>query len=46
MSKNSQVKNFKICLYRMGDHVDISRGPMIANTNQLGFYEVTAVRKF
>ncbi|KHJ41792.1 TGS domain protein [Trichuris suis] len=33
----------KIPLYRMGDHVDISRGPMISSTAQLGFYNVTAV---
>ncbi|KFD48988.1 hypothetical protein M514_10140 [Trichuris suis] len=32
----------KIPLYRMGDHVDISRGPMISSTAQLGFYNVTA----
>ncbi|CDW54000.1 39S ribosomal protein L39, mitochondrial [Trichuris trichiura] len=32
----------KIPLYRVGDHVDISRGPMISSTAQLGFYNVTA----
>lgn len=33
-----------LTLYRVGDHIDISRGPMIANTNFVGRLDVTAVR--
>ena len=32
-----------ITLYRIGDFVDISKGPMMANTNQLGRITVAAV---
>lgn len=32
----------KVTVYRMGDHVDITSGPLISNTNQLGRFSVTA----
>lgn len=32
-----------ITLYRIGDFVDISKGPMMANTNQLGRVTVAAL---
>ncbi|XP_012283942.1 39S ribosomal protein L39, mitochondrial isoform X2 [Orussus abietinus] len=34
-----------ITLYRIGDHIDISRGPMVGNTNLVGRATVTAVHK-
>lgn len=33
----------KITLYRIGDHIDISKGPMIGNTNLIGRCTITAV---
>jgi len=33
----------KVTLYRLGDHVDISRGPLMSTTQQLGRFSVTAV---
>ncbi|KRZ41883.1 39S ribosomal protein L39, mitochondrial [Trichinella pseudospiralis] len=49
--KLEQIKNMakkggecgKFSVYRMGDHVDISKGPMISSTAQLGLYNVTAI---
>lgn len=35
----------KVILYRVGDHIDISRGPMLANSNFVGRTTVTAVHK-
>lgn len=35
----------KIVLYRMGSHIDISRGPLIADTSLVGRCTVTAVHK-
>lgn len=35
----------RVVLYRVGEHIDISRGPMLANTNFLGRTSVTAVHK-
>lgn len=32
-----------VTLYKMGDHIDISRGPMIAGTNLCWRFNVTAV---
>ncbi|CAL1526483.1 unnamed protein product [Lymnaea stagnalis] len=32
-----------VTMYRMGDHIDISAGPMIANTSQIGRYSITAI---
>lgn len=34
-----------ITLYRIGDHIDISRGPMVGNTNIVGRATVAAVHK-
>ncbi|KRZ60003.1 39S ribosomal protein L39, mitochondrial [Trichinella nativa] len=49
--KLEQIKNMAnkgdgcgtFSVYRMGDHVDISKGPMISSTAQLGLYSVTAI---
>lgn len=35
----------KITLFKAGTHVDISRGPMVANTNQFGRVSITNVLK-
>lgn len=32
-----------ISLYRLSDHVDIARGPLIASTKLLGRFSITAV---
>lgn len=32
-----------VTVYRLGDHVDISRGPLISNTRLVGRFNVTAV---
>lgn len=32
-----------VTVYRLGDHVDITRGPLISTTQQLGRFSVTAV---
>ncbi|XP_069687394.1 large ribosomal subunit protein mL39 [Periplaneta americana] len=42
-SQMSQGKS--VVLYRVGDHIDLSRGPMIGNTNLVGRCTVTAVHK-
>lgn len=34
-----------VTLYRVGDHIDMSGGPMIANVGQIGRASVTAVYK-
>jgi len=34
-----------VTLYRVGDHIDISRGPMISSTSHIGRFTVTAVHK-
>lgn len=34
-----------VTVYRVGEHVDISRGPMIASTSHLGRFDITAVHK-
>jgi hypothetical protein len=39
----TNVSDNKIILYRMGTHVDISRGPLISNTDIIGRCTVTAV---
>ena len=38
-------KNNVIVLYRIGDHIDISKGPMVGNTGIIGRCTVTAVHK-
>ncbi|XP_037873852.1 large ribosomal subunit protein mL39 [Bombyx mori] len=48
--KSKQIPNIaktngKVILYRAGNHVDISRGPLISNTAQIGRLAVTAVHK-
>ncbi len=42
-SQNSESSNKKITLYKLGDYVDISKGPMISNTNLIGRFEVTGL---
>ncbi|XP_014606969.1 PREDICTED: 39S ribosomal protein L39, mitochondrial [Polistes canadensis] len=37
--------NNKVTLYRIGDHIDISKGPMIGNTKMIGRCTVSAVHK-
>jgi len=32
-----------VTLYRMGDHIDVARGPLIGNTAHVGRFNVTAV---
>lgn len=41
----AQQNNGRIVLYRLGHHIDISCGPMIASTNFLGKCTVVAVHK-
>ena len=46
--KSSQLAGFtsdKVTLYRVGDHIDVSIGPMIANTGVIGRVAVTAVHQ-
>ncbi|KAI4501800.1 hypothetical protein M0802_003135 [Mischocyttarus mexicanus] len=37
--------NNKVTLYRIGDHIDISKGPMVGNTNLIGRCTVAAIYK-
>lgn len=37
--------NNKITLYRIGNHIDISKGPMVGNTSLVGRCTITAVHK-
>ncbi|XP_057330603.1 39S ribosomal protein L39, mitochondrial [Microplitis mediator] len=37
--------NEKVTLYRMGEHVDISKGPMVGNSNIVGRFTMTAIHK-
>ncbi|XP_030031113.2 39S ribosomal protein L39, mitochondrial [Manduca sexta] len=37
--------NGKVTVYRVGDHVDISKGPLISNTSQIGRASITSVHK-
>ncbi|PSN55985.1 39S ribosomal protein L39 [Blattella germanica] len=40
----SQISEGKsVILYRVGDHIDLSRGPMVADTSFLGRCTITAV---
>lgn len=41
----AQQNNGQIILYRVGKHIDISRGPMIASTSFLGKCTIAAVHK-
>lgn len=49
--KSSQIpdiaeqSNGIVTVYRVGHHIDISRGPMIANTNILGRCSITSVHQ-
>lgn len=36
----------KVTVYRMGDHVDITAGPLISSTSLIGRFTVTAVSAF
>ncbi|KYN08715.1 39S ribosomal protein L39, mitochondrial [Cyphomyrmex costatus] len=37
--------NDRLTLYRMGDHVDISKGPMVSNSDLIGRVTVSAIHK-
>ncbi|XP_018308463.1 39S ribosomal protein L39, mitochondrial isoform X1 [Mycetomoellerius zeteki] len=37
--------NDKVMLYRMGDHVDISKGPMVGNSGLVGRVTVSAIHR-
>jgi large subunit ribosomal protein L39 len=37
--------NNRVTLYRLGDHVDISKGPMVGNSSLIGRVTVSAVHK-
>ncbi|EDW26252.1 GL25954 [Drosophila persimilis] len=41
----AQQSNGRVTLYRLGDHIDISRGPMVASTHFLGKCTVGAAHK-
>ncbi|XP_076761452.1 mitochondrial ribosomal protein L39 [Xylocopa sonorina] len=41
----AKSNNNKITLYRIGDHVDISKGPMIGNSSLIGRCTIAAVHK-
>ncbi|VVC39856.1 Beta-grasp domain,Threonyl/alanyl tRNA synthetase, class II-like, putative editing domain,TGS [Cinara cedri] len=50
--KKEQIPNIvqqsvdkKVILYRIGDHIDISRGPMLGNTDLLGRCTIAAVHR-
>lgn len=43
IAKNSD--NDRVTLYRLGDHVDISKGPMVSNSGLMGRVTVSAVHK-
>jgi large subunit ribosomal protein L39 len=42
---NRSESGSKVAVYRMGDHVDITAGPLISSTGQLGRFTVTAVSR-
>uniref|UniRef100_T1J674 Solute carrier family 12 member 9 n=1 Tax=Strigamia maritima TaxID=126957 RepID=T1J674_STRMM len=44
IAEKSKTKN-KVTLYRVDDHIDISRGPMIGNVNQINNFTVCATHK-
>lgn len=37
------ISDKKVTLYRIGNHIDISKGPMIGNTDLLGRCTITSV---
>ncbi|CAK9823519.1 39S ribosomal protein L39, mitochondrial [Anthophora retusa] len=41
----AKCNNNKITLYRIGDHVDISKGPMVGNSSLIGRCTIAAVHK-
>lgn len=41
----SSQSNGIVTLYRVGDHIDISRGPMISNTSFVGRNKIAAAHK-
>lgn len=49
--KSNQIPNIakrnngRLLLYRVGDHIDISKGPMIANTDQIGRCTISAIHQ-
>ncbi|XP_011337980.2 39S ribosomal protein L39, mitochondrial [Ooceraea biroi] len=43
IAKNSN--NNRVTLYRLGDHIDISKGPMVGNSGVIGRVSMSAVHK-
>ncbi|VDO94191.1 unnamed protein product, partial [Soboliphyme baturini] len=43
IERSSLTEDGRIPLYRFGDHIDVSRGPMVSHTQQLGYYEICSV---
>ena len=41
-SQDTESKK-KVSLYKVGEYVDISKGPMIANTSLIGRFELTGI---
>ena len=39
----SSEEGDKVTIYRTGDHIDITRGPLISTTGQIGRFNVAAV---
>jgi len=37
--------NNKVTLYRLGEHIDISKGPMVGNSGLIGRVSISAVHK-
>lgn len=40
---SAKSPNLSVTLYRIEDHIDISYGPMISNTSQIGTFQVASV---
>lgn len=39
----TESDNSYITVYKLGDYVDISKGPMISNTSQMGRFSVSGI---
>jgi large subunit ribosomal protein L39 len=39
----NSASNQKITVYKVGEYVDISKGPMISNTSLIGRFEITGL---
>lgn len=45
LSDIAKSNDNKVTLYRVGDHIDISKGPMVGNTSLIGRCTIAAVHK-